>query len=434
MCQKEYRQKMKYMKFFLRLKYLLSEISAKGFFHLLSANVLIQLVAFASQLFVAGILLPEDVGRIKIITTFLSVFSIIGGMGLHASTLKLCSENRSQKEIRELFSSGVVFTIVSTIVFYGLALVLNSFGFFSSDAIIRRLIPLGLFPLITNSAFMVLVAYFQASKQIKIMSRITVANKLIAIVAIVLFTWWFGINGYYVAYNLSFIVMFFVGFRLLRKDFTFSKDRESVKHNFKTHLVYAKPSLMSNLLSEISAYADIFVINYLLKDMKEIGYYSFALTLTVVLRVFPFTVQQIASPYFSGLAHDRSHYLQVFKKYNRQLYLVVGVTLLLAILAGPFLIRIIFAGKYDPAIPYFVLLSVGWSIRLLNQLQSAAIFGLGKIQYNAWSSFISLIFNVAVYIVFVRLYGVIGAAWASIPAGVVMTLTSGLFLRKAMRE
>jgi O-antigen/teichoic acid export membrane protein len=116
-----------------------------------------------------------------------------------------------------------VFTIVSTIVFYGLALVLNSFGFFSSDAIIRRLIPLGLFPLITNSAFMVLVAYFQASKQIKIMSRITVANKLIAIVAIVLFTWWFGINGYYVAYNLSFIVMFFVGFRCCEKILLFPK-------------------------------------------------------------------------------------------------------------------------------------------------------------------------------------------------------------------
>jgi O-antigen/teichoic acid export membrane protein len=168
--------------------------------------------------------------------------------------------------------------------------------------------------------------------------------------------------------------------------------------------------------------------------MKEIGYYSFALTLTVVLRVFPFTVQQMAAPYFFGLSSDRNHFVQVFKKYNRQLYLVVGVSLLLAVLAGPFLIRIIFAGKYDPSIPFFVLLSVGWSIRLLNQLQSAAIFGLGKIRYNAWSSFISLIFNVAVYIVFVRLYGAIGAAWASIPAGVVMTLTSGLFLRKAMRE
>jgi O-antigen/teichoic acid export membrane protein len=171
-----------------------------------------------------------------------------------------------------------VFTVVSTVVFYVLALVLNSLGFLSSDTIIRRLMPMGLFPLITNSAFMVLVSYFQATKQIRILSRITVANKLIAIVAIILLTWWFGINGYYVAYNLSFIVMFFVGFRLLRKDFAFSKNRESVKRNFKTHLIYAKPSLLSNLFSEISAYADIFVINYLLKDMKEIGYYSFALT------------------------------------------------------------------------------------------------------------------------------------------------------------
>ena len=181
------------MKFFHRLNQLLFDVAAKGFFHLLSANVLIQLVAFASQLFVAGILSPEDVGRIKIITTFLSVFSIIGGMGLNASTLKLCSENRSEAETKELFGSGVVFTVVSTVVFYVLALVLNSLGFLSSDTIIRRLMPMGLFPLITNSAFMVLVSYFQATKQIRILSRITV-NKLIAIVAIIMLTWWFGIT------------------------------------------------------------------------------------------------------------------------------------------------------------------------------------------------------------------------------------------------
>ncbi len=46
----------------------------RGFFHLLTANLLIQVVAFASQLFVAGILSPEDIGRIKVIQTFLSVF------------------------------------------------------------------------------------------------------------------------------------------------------------------------------------------------------------------------------------------------------------------------------------------------------------------------------------------------------------------------
>ena len=80
------------------IKIFLRKIQEKGFFHLLSANILIQIFAFASQLFVAGILSPEDIGRIKIIQTYLSVFSVIAGMGLNASTLKICSEGREHKE------------------------------------------------------------------------------------------------------------------------------------------------------------------------------------------------------------------------------------------------------------------------------------------------------------------------------------------------
>lgn len=408
----------------------LSNLTSRGFFHLLSANVLIQAVAFASQLFVAGILSPDDVGRIKVIMTFLSVFSVIGGMGFNGSTLKLCSENRSQGEVRQIFSAGVLFTVISTVAFYLLALLLNSFGLFSADKMIQWLIPMGLFPVITNSVFMVLVGYFQAIKEIKLMSRITIINKLISIVAIVLLTWWLGIKGYYFAYNISFIIMLLVGLRLLKTDFNFSKN--NLRANFKTHLAFSKSSLLANLMSEISAYADIFVINYLLSDMQEIGFYSFALTLTVALRIFPATVQQMAIPYFSGFSSDRQQFIAVFRKYNRQLYIVVFVTLILAILVAPFLIKTVFAGKYDASIPYFMFLSIGWSIRLLTQLQSAVIFGLGKLHYNGWISLISMIFNVIIYFMFVTYFGAIGAAWASIPAGIVILISSRLFMKRAL--
>lgn len=414
-----------------RIKKRILENSAKGFFHLLTANILIQAVAFASQLFVAGILSPDDIGRIKIIMTFLSVFSVVGGMGFNGSTLKLCSENRPKHELREILSSGVFFTTLSTVTFYLLALILNSFGLFSSDTLVRWLIPMGLLPLITNSVFMVFVGYFQAIKEFKIMSRITIANKLISIVAIVLLTWWFGIRGYYVAYNLSFIVMLIAGFRLLKNDFVFSTG--NFRQHLKTHFTYSKSSLFANLLAEISAYADIFIINYLLLDMVEIGYYSFALTLTIALRVFPATVQQIATPYLSGLANDRIAFSSAFKKYNRVLYLVVAITFVLAVLIAPSLIKIIYSGKYDAAMPYFQFLAAGWSLRVLTQLQSAAIFGLGKIHYNAYVSLISMVFNIGIYILFVNIYGAIGAAWASIPAGIVILLTSRLYLRKALK-
>ncbi len=418
------------MSMWQKIKTQITENSSRGFFHLLSANVLIQAVAFASQLFVAGILSPDDVGRIKVIMTFLSVFSVIGGMGFNGSTLKLCSENRSQGEVRQIFSAGVMFTVISTIAFYLLALLLNSFGLFSADKMIQWLIPMGLFPVITNSVFMVLVGYFQAIKEIKLMSRITIINKLISIVAIVLLTWWLGIKGYYYAYNISFIIMLVVGLRLLKTDFNFSKN--NLRANFKTHLAFSKPSLLANLMSEISAYADIFVINYLLSDMQEIGFYSFALTLTVALRIFPATVQQMAIPYFSGFSSDRQQFIAVFRKYNRQLYMVVFATLILATLVAPFLIKTVFSGKYDASIPYFMFLSIGWSIRLLTQLQSAAIFGLGKLHYNGWISLISMIFNVIIYFIFVTYFGAIGAAWASIPAGIVILITSRLFMKRAL--
>ena len=419
------------MSIWQKIKIQIIQNSSRGFFHLLSANVLIQIVAFASQLFVAGILSPDDVGRIKVIMTFLSVFSVVGSMGFNGSTLKLCSENRTQAEVRQIFSAGVFFTVISTIAFYLLAIILNSFELFSSDKMIKWLIPMGLFPLITNSVFMVLVAYFQAIKEIKIMSRITIINKLISIAAIVLLTWLLGIKGYYIAYNISFIIMLIVGMRLLKSDFSFQKNE--LRANLRTHLTYSKPSLLANLMSEISAYADIFVINYLLSDMHEIGYYSFALTLTVALRIFPATVQQMATPYFSGFSADKDQFKTIFKKYNRQLYMVVFITLALALLAGPFLIKTIFSGKYDAAIPYFMFLCIGWSIRLMTQLQSAAIFGLGKLHYNAWISLISLIFNVILYVIFVRNFGAIGVAWASIPAGVVILVTSRIFMNRALR-
>ena len=104
-------------------------VNKNGFFHLLTVNLFIQVVLFASQLFVAGILAPDDIGRIKIIQTYLSFFSIIAGLGFNSSTLKLCSENRSKKELADLFQSALFFTIFSTFSIYTVILVLNLFRY-----------------------------------------------------------------------------------------------------------------------------------------------------------------------------------------------------------------------------------------------------------------------------------------------------------------
>jgi len=415
------------------LKDIINNIRQKGFFHLLSANLLIQVVSFASQLFVAGILSPDDIGRIKIIQTYLSIFSIVAGIGFNSSTLKLCSENRTTEEKKSLFQSALFFTIISTISLYVIILILNISGLFSSDKLIQWLIPLGLFPIITNSVFMVFVSFFQASKKIKLISNLTISNKLISIIAIILFTYWAGIKGYYVAFNLSFILMLFVSFRIsgfITKSEIFSTKNISY---FSIHWKYAKTSMLAYLLSEISAFVDIILINYLINDMHQIGYYSFALTITVIIKIIPSTVQQITLPYFSSLAEQKDEFLKAFKRYNKILYLIIAITLIAILIFIPFLIHWIFNGKYDPSLQYFPFLAIGWSFRMLTQLQNGAIFGIGKIHYNVYTSLITLIFNIIIISISIYFFGLMGAAYSSVLGGFVYILSSRYFFRKAIR-
>lgn len=414
---------------------LLHKSGSKGFFHLLSSNLLIQIVGFASQLVVAGILMPDDIGRIKIIQTFTALFSVIGGMGLSASTLKLCSENRTEKEKVKLLYTGVVFTIGSTVFLYLLAIIMNLLGIFSADKILVLLIPLGLFPLITNSLFAVFTAYFQAGKRIKYLSGITITNKLLTIAGIVLLSVWLGIHGYFIALNISLMIILVPCFAyLLKKRKTLSVNLSESTKYLRRHWFYARKSVFAQIVSEVSIYLDIILINIMVTDMTEIGFYSFALTLTVALRVFPGTVQQISTPYFSSFQADKTEFMKIYRYYNKQLYLVVFATLLFALSFASPVISFIFGGKYDASMPYFVLLAIGWSIRQLTQLQSGAIFGLGKIHYLAYTNIFILIFNLVTIPLSIHFFGLKGAAAVSIPSNLLCVIVSRFYLLKAVRE
>lgn len=419
-----------------KLNPFLKNIEKKGFFNLLSANILIQIVSFASQLFVAGILSPEDVGRIKILQTWLSIFSIIGSMGFASSTLKLCSENRSEKETNSVFKAGIIFTLLSTVSAYVFVVLLNFLGFISQDNVIKCIVPLALFPLISNALLNIFVSYYQAKREIKLISNITSFNKILAVLLIVGFTFLMGIKGYYIGLNLATILLITVVFFIAKRDNLFNKQHSfSLKPLFHLHWNYARPSFLAVLLADLTAYADILIINYLMvSDIKNIGFYSFALTLTVAVRVLPATVQQITIPYFSSFSNDKIRFVEVFKRYSKLLILIVLGTLFLILVVTSPVIHLLFKGKYDYSMIYFYPLAVGWSIRQYNQIQAAALFGAGAISKIAYSQFFSLLINVVIILVSLYFWGILGVAYSSILCAAFEVLIFKSYVNKFIRN
>lgn len=399
----------------------------------MSANLFIQIFAFASQLFVAGILAPDDLGRIKIIQTYLSIFSFLAGMGFNNSTLKICSENRTKEEISNYLSSAVFFTLISSLLVYLVVLILNALHFFSTDNIVIFLVPLGMLPLITNSFFSLFMSFFQAKKKIKLFSKLSIINKSLSILAIIALTWLWGIYGYYIAYNLSLVVMIIAIFFIIRKDTTINRKAFN-KQQLRDHIPYAKDSTISNVALSITFFIDMVVISFLIDDMREIGYYSFALTMCVALTIFPYSVQQITRPYFSAFKSDKEEFMKIFKRYNRMMYIAVLAILAAFLLIVPPLIDWVFKGKYATSMNYLPYLAVGWSLMHVMHLKGAALFGLGKIKYDAYISLISLGINLISYPIMIYYLGLMGAAYASIISGVVMLSTAWYYFRRAVRE
>jgi len=116
------------------------------------------------------------------------------------------------------------------------------------------------------------------------------------------------------------------------------------------------------------------------------------------------------------------------------LYGVVALSLLAFTGLMPLVLELIFGEKYATSIPYLYVLGIGWSIRSLVQLRSSALFGLGKIEYNGFTSLITLGVNLVSFPLFIYLWGLMGAAFATVLSGIVINLSAGFYFRKAVNS
>ena len=404
----------------------IKNVGSKGFFHLFTAKGFIIIVGFVSQLFVAGFLDPTDIGRIKIMQTFINLSTLICGLGFNTSLLKLASENRTNDEKKQLYQTAFLITLISFFVIYLFLYLLSFLGMVSTDPLISKIFPVYALFLLPLSLQSIQLAYYQALKQIKKMAQLQFITKAISILFIVVFTWLFKLNGYIVSIVLTgffAIIIFEIGI----KNFVFKSSY--FKLNFKIlksmwHL--AGFALITNIVGTLAATVDIYFINYLITDRKEVGYYMFALTILSVYQLFPTTIQQIAFPFFSEQSSSYSKWHNSYKKYNKLNHILVFSAALGGALVLPVLIKLAFTDKYDRSIYYFLFLSIAWMIKSSNIMKGTAIMGYGRFDLNFFASLVTLLLAIPIVFVLIKNYGLNGAIMGMIATAIISYQTVGI--------
>lgn len=413
---------------------LLKNVRDKGFFHLLVANFFINFFAFGSQLVVAWILTPTQIGQIKILQTFVSIAVLLVNFGFEASVLKLCSENISAETKRRIFKSANIFSIFTSIITFFIILIVGNLNVVSKDQFINNWFIIFLFASIPFALNSLNFSYLQALKKFEILSKLQASTKLFSILLIIILTYIYSINGYIYAILIGYIITMLILYWYNSRELVIPIKRLFLRKEFRNHFRYSKYAFSANLISNLTRYLDIFIINFFILDREVVGMYSFAINVILFLQIISDTIQKITTPHFSEKSSNSERWLHVYNYYFR-LYIVFGLFLL--VLMNLFInptISFIFSGKYDASIIFIHILTIRWFFYALVQFKSSAVFGLGKLNYNMWGSIIYLIINFLVQFVLLNFYGILGVAVGVSISAVIYFVIYSFMIKSIVRK
>jgi O-antigen/teichoic acid export membrane protein len=179
----------------------------------------------------------------------------------------------------------------------------------------------------------------------------------------------------------------------------------------------------------VGKYMDIFMLNYLITDRKSFGYYSLATIFIVGLNYIIQTVQTISLPYFSEKSDNKKEFLRVLYKYQKLMIIFSLVGVIIANIAVPPFISLLYSNKYLPVLPFFHILTLKFFFEAVSSLLPQAIFGLGFIKINSMIGPMVLILSMIFNLIFIKKFGIIGAAWAQVSTYLVVTISIYMMMR-----
>ncbi len=414
----------------MRIPSIVGKVRRVGFFELLSVGYLTKFLAFGTTLLVAKFLSPAELGNVKVLQSYISVFTIFAIFGLNTAVLKSCAELQENEEKEKVLRLAVGRAVLAAALSLVVIVALCFSGVLTSSTHLSFWLVILAISIPFSTLTTILISYLQALKRFKSMARAQFVVKIQSVVIIIFATWFWGFRGFIIATVIGFAMglvplVWQVGSRFLR---TGPAAPPAGFNHISLH------SMLSNGVKTVAMYADLFLLDHLVTDRAMIGCYSFAVVLTMAAAQVTTTVQSIATPYFVEHSRDKEWFLGRLRYYQRRTTLLsFGVAL--AVYAGGWLIVLGFLGEeYRPMLVFLPVLLLRYIFWSANSIRTVAMLGIGYIRYNTITACVRVVVATAGGYLLLTQFDIIGVAWAQALSSAAALVLLWLLSKKALHK
>jgi O-antigen/teichoic acid export membrane protein len=413
---------MEFIKEFLLKNKSPKQVVLKNTFWLSLGQILSRLFKFFLVVFAARILGPEGWGSFQYILSIASFFFIFSDLGINYLTVR---DYQQKEDFKERIHTGSL--IRESLAFLSLIFALIASLIFENPNFKITFIILSFF-LFFNNLRDYITSFFQAIQKMEKQFIITFVESLLTLV--------FGIIFLLTLKNfVSFAFAYFFGMlfsfilaTLLAKNFLIYL-KPKINYEFiKYYLVNGLPLALFGMLGFIFFTTDQIILGKL-KGVEEVGYYSIATRIILILTTFPYLFLTSLLPQLAQSVSNKERLKNIFKK-SISFILLMSFALFIFILIFADFLPLLFGQKYIPSIQPLKILSLILLFIPLTNLFDNFLFSINKQWQDFFITLFCALLNIALNFLLIPQYSILGAIYATLISQFVnLILTSLLSYR-----
>jgi len=261
-----------------------------------------------------------------------------------------------------------------------------------------------------SGSYSLVEAYFQASKQSLLLSRISIVNAVFSLILTITITLILEKNLYLGSVYSSLVssfIFFFFSIYIIKKIGTWSFNLKHLKYS----LVFGLPIIVHLLSGLILNSFDQIMINKMVGS-HETGLYSFAYKVGMLFQMVIMGLNQAWVPiFYEKLRNDK--YKELEDTARKFAYMVSGAALLITIL-GPILITILAPETYSEALSLVPIIIVGFIFQYFYFMYINYAFYAKKTSMIATITLIVGLINIGLNYWLIPIFGYAAAAWTTL--------------------
>lgn len=399
-----------------------------GFFHIFGSSVINKIISFLSSIILVRILTKEEYGAFTYAWNIYSIILLLSGFGIESGVLQVASEKSGEREYTKKIYSfgtrlGIKFNILLGVILIGMALFVPlKIG--NAKELLIMLCALPIVQLLYGLA----TGYLRSQKQNKEFSVLSTINTFFVFIISVICSVFFREKGMIAGYYISFIISILVAFVKFDVNLFASKRKVSQSEK-RAVLSIAFVSMCNNGLSQLLYLLDVFVLGIVDPTETVLASYKVSTMIPSALTFIPLALVTYLYPYFAEHKDDGRWCLNKYKE------VVIGlgtfnacISLVLYVFA-PLIVTCLFGNQYMDAVPVFRILAINYFISgTFRALSGNLLVTQRKLKFNLVVAILSGVINLFADYFFIKWWGPMGAAFATVLVVLVSSTLSTTYL------